>query len=86
MFEKNYERKLVKNKKQLINLILYIHNNPVKHGFVEDNVEYPWTSYTSLVSEELTILKRKQVVEYFEDLENFKYLHKQLGNKQDSDL
>ncbi|MCK5079539.1 MAG: transposase, partial [Bacteroidales bacterium] len=38
LFEKNYERKLINNQKQFTNLIVYIHNNPVKHGFVEHTI------------------------------------------------
>ena len=75
LFEKNYERKLVNNQKQFTNLVVYIHNNPVKHGFVEHTIEYPWTSYLSIISKETTKIKREELVGYFDDVENFKYLH-----------
>lgn len=74
LFEKNYERIEVANEKQLKNLILYIHNNPVKHGFVESILEYPWTSYLELISLEPTKLKRDEVLDYFDNVENFKFV------------
>lgn len=75
LFEKNYERKEISNEKYFSRLILYIHNNPVHHGFVKDFLEYPWTSYETIISEKPTKLKRQEVIHYFDDLENFKYLH-----------
>ena len=52
-----------------------IHHNPVKHCFVEDMIEYPWSSYLSVLSPKKTNLKRKQVIEWFDDLHNLKYFH-----------
>jgi len=76
LFEFDYKRKQVNNRKQLINLILYIHLNPVNHGFVDDIIEYPWTSYHSFFSEESALIKREEVLTYFDGVENFKYAHK----------
>lgn len=75
LFEKTFERKLVKNEKYFQNLIFYIHNNPVHHGFVEHLNLYSWSSYDSIISEKPTMLKRKKVIELFGDKENFIYFH-----------
>ncbi|HAF29968.1 MAG TPA: hypothetical protein DCG75_13080 [Bacteroidales bacterium] len=84
LFEKNYERKIVNNQKQLINLILYIHKNPIKHGFVEHLNDYLWTSYHTIISEEPTNLKRLDVINYFDDLENFRFIHNFIENNEDN--
>ena len=34
----------------LEHLVFYIHNNPVHRSFVENIVDYPWTSYNDLIS------------------------------------
>ena len=81
LFEKNFERKLIDNDTYLANLIVYIHNNPVKHGFVDHAMEYPWSSYQIIVSEKPTNLKRQEVVNYFDDLENLKYQHDFMADK-----
>jgi hypothetical protein len=82
LFEKNFKRKVITNEKQLKNLIVYIHNNPVNHGFAESILEYPWTSYLELITQEPTILKRGQVLGYFDNVENFKFVHSLYSEKQ----
>lgn len=75
LFEKNFERKLVTSEKYFQQLIFYIHNNPVHHGFVKQMCLYPWSSYESVVSEKPTMLKRNEVLSLFGDIENFVYYH-----------
>lgn len=75
LFQKNFQRKHVENEKYYTNLIVYIHNNPIKHGFVEHILDYPWTSYLSILSPEPTKLLRNEVIEYFDTVENFEHLH-----------
>lgn len=59
------------------NLIHYIHNNPVKHGFTRFAFDYPWSSYLSILSDKPSKIKRKEVIDLFDDKENFKYIHQQ---------
>ncbi len=75
LFEKNFKRKVVASENYFQKLIFYIHNNPVHHRFTENIVEYPWTSYGTIISTKQTKLQRKRVLESFNDLENFKYYH-----------
>ncbi|MGE0089952.1 MAG: hypothetical protein AB7S50_10830 [Bacteroidales bacterium] len=72
--------------KQFINLIVYIHNNPVKHGFAESILEYPWTSYLELIMQEPTILKREEVLGCFDNIENFKFVHSIYSEKQEEKI
>ncbi len=80
LFEKTFKRKLVTSDKYFQNLIYYIHNNPVHHGFADSMIEYPWSSYGSVISEKPTKLQRKQVIEIFDDVTNFKYYHNRKQN------
>jgi putative transposase len=75
LFEKNFKRKLVASENYFQKLIFYIHNNPVHHKFTEHILEYPWTSYGTIISTKQTKLQRNRVIESFNDLENFKYYH-----------
>lgn len=77
LFIKNFERKSVNNEKYLRNLILYIHNNPVHHEFVDDLKKYYWSSYSSILSKNQTKTKRDFVISLFEDVNNFEFTHKQ---------
>ena len=76
LWEHPFDRLLVNNETYLKRLILYIHNNPVKHGFCESANDYPWTSYLSLVSVKPTKLSRNTVLGWFDSKANFKSLHK----------
>ncbi len=76
LFAKNYHHLLVDNQNYIRNLIVYIHNNPVKHCFVEYPDEYSWSSYLSVVSIKPTKLHKMAVLEYFDNVANFKHLHK----------
>ncbi len=75
LFEHPFRRICVDNKNYLKLLIVYIHTNPVKHGFCEYPVEYPWTSYLSLLSIKPTKLSRETVIGWFDDKMKFKLLH-----------
>jgi len=75
LFEKNFRRKVVDSETYFQKLVFYIHNNPVHHKFTEHIIEYPWTSYGTVISNKKTKLQREKVIESFNDLENFKYYH-----------
>jgi len=80
LFEKNFERIQVSNEKYFRNLIYYIHNNPVHHGFTDDIDDYPWSSYGSIRSTRPTKIHRRHVIELFDDLKSFETYHKTKQN------
>ena len=75
LFERPFKRKIIDNKSYLRNILLYIHNNPVHHGFADGPNDYPWSSYLSCVSIKPTKLKREQVIGWFDNEANFKSVH-----------
>jgi putative transposase len=77
LFERPFERKLIDSDDYLRQAILYIHNNPVHHGFCEHPVEYPWSSYLTCISVKPTKLHREAVIGWFDNQANFKYMHDQ---------
>lgn len=80
LFERPFNRILIENESYLKYLVYYIHHNPVKHGFVDDMIEYPWSSYLTVISPKNSHLKRHEVIDWFDDLENFKYFHREEHN------
>jgi hypothetical protein len=58
----------------------------VKHGFTKDFEHYPFSSYSSILSDKATHLKRKEVFDWFGDRENFIYCHQEKFKRFDSDL
>jgi len=85
LFEKPFQRKMVSSESYFRKLIFYIHNNPVHHGVIHRLDLYPWSSYKTILSDASTKLKRSDVIEYFEDLENFIYYHQQNQNLKEID-
>ena len=77
LFQKGFKRKLVDSEDYLQYLVYYIHHNPVHHSFVSKLVDYRWSSYFSIVSENNTNIKRDDVIEWFDTKDNFKFFHEQ---------
>ena len=75
LFEKPFHRIQINSDKYFRNLVMYIHQNPVHHGFTDDFKDYPWSSYGTVISEKTTKVKRKEVLDWFDDRNNFIYAH-----------
>ncbi|MDZ7742836.1 MAG: transposase [Bacteroidota bacterium] len=80
LFERRFKRKKINHIKHLKQVLLYIHNNPVHHGFCNHPIEYSWNSYLSCISVKSTKLKREKVAGWFDNAANFKQLHTQTLN------
>lgn len=75
LFIRPFKRKNINHKRYFQQVVVYIHNNPVYHGFVEHPAEYPWSSYLSCISVKPTKLQRETVIGWFDDVANFKVVH-----------
>ncbi|MBN2614028.1 MAG: hypothetical protein JXB00_20900 [Bacteroidales bacterium] len=80
LFERPFKRKLIDNKGYFRQVVVYIHQNPVHHGFCEHPGEYGWSSYNTCVSNKPTRLERSVVLEWFGKKENFILLHEESIN------
>jgi hypothetical protein len=75
LFEHPFRRIPVATSDQLKYLVYYIHHNPIHHGFCEHFLEYPWSSYLTMISPKQTKLSRDKVLEWFEDKTYFEEYH-----------
>ncbi|AZI66648.1 hypothetical protein EIB71_02660 [Kaistella daneshvariae] len=75
LLESPFKRLKVDSERYLRNLIIYIHRNSLDIGIAVTNYEY--YSYKSIISNQKTVLKSKEVISYFDDDENFKLCHKE---------
>ncbi len=82
LFERPFKRKLIDSEDYLKQVLIYIHNNPIHHGFCAHQIEYPWSSYLDFTNNKATKLKRNEVIEWFGDLSNFDYCHKNTSNTE----
>lgn len=75
LFEKNFRRKPVTNDAYFTSLITYIHQNPQKHGLIDDYKDWPYSSYPALIGHKATRLARDEVMTWFDDLDGFLRFH-----------
>lgn len=74
-FHRPFKRIEVMDENHLVWLVYYIHNNPRKHGVLQDFTHYAWSSYASLLSQSQTSLARELVFDLFAGRENFIAFH-----------
>ena len=84
LFQTPFKRKLIITEDYFTTVIFYIHNNPVKHGFCERMIDYPWSSYATIISFTPTKLQREKVIGWFEGKANFVAFHD--GKKTNTDI
>lgn len=75
LFKVRFKRNRITDMTYLMNVVSYIHLNPVKHGFTSNFKEYAHSSFKSILSSKPTVLKRTELIEIFEDKENFIKVH-----------
>jgi len=73
LFQKHPKRILIENEAYIKNLITYINTNPDHHA-IANYENYKHSSYKALISNQKTLLMRDGVINYFDDVKNFKYV------------
>ncbi len=81
LFQKGFHRKPANTQNYLIQAVLYIHNNPVHHDFVKKIEDYKWTSYHGFFGKQEIELNKLEVLDWFDDLENFIYMHQKKSSE-----
>jgi putative transposase len=75
LFESPFKRIEVVNENYFSRLIVYIHANPEKHGFVKDFKTYPYSSFDALLSTKASKLKREEVLNWFGGKDAYQSFH-----------
>lgn len=75
LFQHPFGRVMVNGDLQLFRVIAYIHQNPQKHGFVDDFRDWKFASYGAILSDKPVHLKRNVVLEWFGNKQQFHFLH-----------
>ncbi|PQA91664.1 transposase [Chryseobacterium shigense] len=78
LIESPFKRKLITSDEYLINVIIYIHQNPQNHFLMSEFSKYNFSSYPSILSDSKTLLKRDEVIELFDNRENFVLSHRKV--------
>jgi hypothetical protein len=80
LFVPNFKHKEITSHDYLLQLILYIHNNPVKHGFTSVQADWKFSSFNEIVDSSETFVSKQEVISLFENTDNFMYAHHQKEN------
>jgi len=75
LFQEHLKRIKISDESYLKQLIIYVHLNPVKHGFSEDFQSYMNSSFPAYISNNKTDLERDFILELFGGKENFIFSH-----------
>ena len=76
LFIPNFKKKEITTKSYLTNLIRYIHNNPIHHGFVKNIDDWPHSSYHALLHQKQSLLKIELLLGLYSNKEEFIKSHK----------
>lgn len=76
LFIPNFKRSEITDDTYLTAVIVYIHRNPVHHGFTIDWTKWRLSSYQTILSEKPTALKREEVLKWFGNVDQFLKIHR----------
>ncbi len=88
LFERPFKRIPVDSESYLMRLIVYIHQNPQKHKFVDDFRDWNYSSYHDLITNVPTRLQRDKAIQLFGSQVDFIRIHQEiqpLENLEDED-
>jgi len=85
LFERPFERIPVTDERYLMRLIVYVHQNPQKHKFVNDFRDWGYSSYHELIGDVPTRLQRDKMMELFGSREDFIRIHQEIQPLPDFD-
>jgi REP element-mobilizing transposase RayT len=86
VFQGRYKSEPIEDDKYLLAAVRYVHNNPVKAGFVKNVNEYKWSSYGEYLDLNGGIIDRDLVLGIFsEDIKMALTLFKDYNKEEDKD-
>jgi len=77
LFNHKFRRVALDGIESLKDCIFYVHSNPTHHNLTKNFIDYPWSSYPLILSEEATIIKREEVLRLFGGKEEFIKYHQE---------
>ena len=75
LFQRPFGRIPVTTDAYFTQLVIYIHQNPQRHGLVDDFRDWPYSSYQAIIGSKATKLEREEVLSWFGDKEALNVAH-----------
>lgn len=76
LFMRPVKRKQINDLNYLRNMFCYIHQNPVLHRTRDDFRNFKWSSYISILKDDVSPYTREILKICFDDRDNFTYVHR----------
>ena len=77
LFIKNFKREVISDKEYFLNAIVYVHRNPIHHGFCTRYTDWSYTSYCEITSLKSEMVEVDKLLKVFENKESFVEVHRQ---------
>lgn len=81
LIEGPFKRIRIIDESNFLNLICYIHRNPIHHNFVKNYSDYLYSSFHNIMSKRESFTEVDEVITRFGGLENFKQAHEEFRLK-----
>lgn len=75
LFIKNFKRESISCKAHFIRAVVYVHRNPIHHGFREAYEDWPYSSYFGILNNDDLGVENKKVLAVFGGKESFIHIH-----------
>lgn len=75
LFVNRFRRTVVDTESYFLNALRYIHQNPIRHGFTTDLLEWEYTSYHAYLNQKDLSPAQQEVLDLFEDWKVFIHFH-----------
>lgn len=75
LFLQPFKRIKVDSNDYFTELVVYIHRNPIHHGLVSEYSDWEYSSYKLYLSSKKSIINKIEVLNYFENLDDFITYH-----------
>ena len=62
----------IDSSEKLVTTILYINQNPVKHGITKDGFSYPYSSASDIIKNNNTFIESDDIINLFDGVDGFK--------------
>jgi putative transposase len=75
LFHRKFKRKKIDNEAYWTKIVIYIHQNPVKHKIAKSPDEWMFSSFKGYLSDKPSKVDRKMVLEWFGGMDGFGISH-----------
>lgn len=77
LFQEHLHRVELNTEEYFRDTIIYVHLNPLNHEIFMDYYNYLYSSYRLFFDNKPTFIRRNEILELFDGIDNFKYCHEE---------